>query len=490
MKKNLIRTAVATAAIAGLGAGQSFADLKTRDYSAAVSPTAILVANEAVISAATGTDVRVAGALTFATGFSVGTSPRYARIDLSSGVWDGVQNAGAFVMGTDAANIIESVAAGGAVTDNYVIWEVAAPSADKAIAGSVTTGFTPVDGVNVKDKSAVNITYSLYETAGDAVGQSNALATDTGALFTFSEVTAVNSTTTEVAPPIDVTTSTKTGKVFAGGVSAGSAGGTSTGLLGVVNVVDTAAELLTNAAATSANLVSTSVLTVNGDFTWLQDLDTDNVPDGTYTLANAYLDDDNDCGGDSTLTGDEAETITDSNMTFTTTTYNADSFFVCVNGNGVTDIPVQTFTANYSTVGAAGYASESSDVTLFSHAKNGQSTPVNLVLNPTGAFKNFLRVSNLGSTSGDVSFTLTNDSGESVSNVKLGSIAGQTADALAGGNSTTMIDVADLYAAAQAALATFDVGTGKLRVTVTGNFGSMDVQNITTATDNTSFDTF
>ena len=99
-------------------------------------------------------------------------------------------------------------------------------------------------------------------------------------------------------------------------------------------------------------------------------------------------------------------------------------------------------------------------------------------------------MSNLSTITGDVSFSLTNDSGTTVNNVTLGSISGQSSSSLAGGNSTSMIDVADLYAAAQDLVATFDVGTGKLRVTVSGNFGTMDVQNITTATDNTSFDTF
>ena len=480
MKKNTLRTAVA---VAGLGAANAFAGVNALDYTAATSPAAIKVANESIISAATGTAVNVIGALTFDTGFSVALTSRYMRVDLSSGTWGAAQPATTTVMGSAAGEIIETAAAGGATTDSYVIYEVKSATASKAIAGTVDVVFTPATGIVVKDKSDVNITYALYETAGDAVGQQNALATDTGALITFSEITAVTNTdSVTTAPLIDVTVATKTGKVFAGGVTAG--------LAGVVNVADTAAELLDGTAGTSTNLAASSVVTLTGDLTWLQDLDTNNLPDGTYTLADAFLDDDNDCSTASLLANDEAETITDSNATWTTSTYNNDVFYVCLNGNGVSDIPVQSFTGNYSTVGNTGYASESTDLTLFSHAKNGSSVTQNLVLNPTGAFKNFLRITNTSTISGDISFTLINDSGESVNSVALGSIAGQSSSALAGGNSTTMIDVADLYAAAQATLATFDVGTGKLRVTVSGNFGSMDVQNITTATDNTSFDTF
>lgn len=483
MKKNLIRTAVA---LAGLGAAQTFAGVVAKDYTAATSPAAIPVANEAVISAATGTAVNVIGALTFETGFAVSTTARYARINLSSGTWGAAQPATTTQYNTQANAITESLASGGATTDNFVIYEVVAPVAGNAIAGTVDLTFTPATGIVVKDKSDVSITYSLYETAGDAVSQTSALATDTGALITFTEVTNVNSTDTAAvattAPNIDVQVATKTGKIFSGG--------TATGLVGVVNIDDTASiELLDGSAASTSALTASNVLTVTGDFTWLQDLDSNNAPDGTYTLADAFLDDTNNCAG-SGLAGPEAETITDTNMTFTTTAYNNDTLYVCVTGNEVSDIPVQTFTANYSTVGATGYASESTDLTLFSHAKNGSTSALNLVLNPTGAYKNFLRVTNLSTVTGDVTFSLTNDSGTTVNNVSLGAISGQASSALAGGNSTSMIDIADLYAAAQATLATFDVGTGKLRVSVTGNFGSMDVQNITTATDNTSFDTF
>jgi hypothetical protein len=482
MKKNLMRTAVAVAAIS---AGTS-ALATDKDYTAATSPAAIPIANEAIISAATGTAVgAVTGNLTFDTGFAVSnTASRYMRVDLSSGTWAAAQPAGQVQMGAAAGTTTESLAAGGTTTTSFVIYEVVAASASKASSATTDVIFTPATGITVKDKADVNITYSLYETAGDAVSQTSALATDTGALITFTDVTTVTNTdSTTTAPLIDVTVATKTGKVFAGGLS--------TGLVGVVNVADTAAiELLDGTAASTSSLTASNVLTVTGDMTFMQDLDTNNSPDGTYTLANAFVDNDNDCAVASTLVGDEAETVTDANMTFTTTAYNNDVLYVCVTANGVTDIPVQAFSGNYSTVGATGYASESTDLTLFSHAKNGSSVTKNLVLNPTGNYKNFLRVSNLSTITGDVSFSLTNDSGTTVNNVLLGSISGQSSSSLAGGNSTSMIDIADLYAAAQALVATFDVGTGKLRVTVSGNFGTMDVQNITTATDNTSFDTF
>ena len=486
MKKNLLRTAVAL-----VGAGTAATALSTAITfnTTPQSPTSIIIANEAIISAALGTDITAPdGNLTFDTGFTVSTTSRYLRMDLSSGTWGGAQKAAGTAtsveMGSTVAGITETLVSGGTTNDSFVIYQVTATKASKPSAASDDVVFIPQGGITVKDKSAVTITYGLYETAGDAVSQSSALSTDSGTLITFADETSVTATDgATVAPKIDVTVATKTGKVFAGGVSKG--------LVGVVNIADSAAatELLDGTAATTNNLTSASVLTVTGDMTFLQDLDTNNLPDGTYTLSNAAVWANSTCT--TTLVGSAAETITDTNMTFTTTAYNADVLYVCVEANGVTDIPVQTFTANYATTGAStSYSDESTDLTLFAHAKNGSAVTKQLVLNPTGNYKNFLRITNTSTITGDVSFSLINDSGEAVNAVTLASIEGQTSSSLAGGNSTSMIDVADLYAAAQATLSTFDVGTGKLRVTVSGNFGTMDVQNITTATDNTSFDTF
>lgn len=477
MKKTLLRNAVALA----VGVGSASALATNVNYTD-TSPAAIKIASEATISAATGTAITAPGTLTFATGFSIAQTARYVRLDLSSGTWGAAQLAADLAV--DAANaafFTETVASGGTTTSSFVIYEVVGAGTNSVDSTELVT-FTPNGGITVKDEAAVNITYGLYETAGDAVGQANALGADSGPLLTFTAANGVTAETATATPSaIDVTVSTNTGKVFANG--------TTKTLAGAINIADVAnVEEADGTVADTANIQASAVLTVNGDFTWMQDLDTSNVPDGTYTLGNAFLDDDNDCAA--ARTNGAAETITDANMTFNVGEYNADVIYVCVNGNGVTSIPEQTFTGNLATVGATGYDAESTDLTLGSHAKNGSSSTLRLVLNPNGSFKNFIRVTNTTTISGDVTFALRNDSGTQVQNISLGSVAGQSASSLGGNSSTTMIDVADLYAAAQAADATFDVGSGKLQVTVSGNFGGLDVQNITTATDNTSFDTF
>ena len=478
MKRTLLRNAVALA----VGVGSASAYATNVDYTA-TTPAAIKIATENTISAATGTAVTGIGTLSFATGFSVAQTTRYVRLDLSSGTWGAAQVAADLDVdvAAGAANFTESVASGGTTATSFVIYEVVGAGTNAADSTKLVT-FVPNGGVTVKAETDVSITYGLYETAGDAVSQTSALASDSGPLLTFTAGNSVAAETLNANDPsaIDVTVSTNTGKVFANG--------TTTNLVGAVNIVDAVnVEQVDGNAADTANIQASSVLTVNGDFTWLQDLDSSNVPDGTYTLTNAFIDDTNDCT--SAVANKDAETITDTNMTFNTGEYGADVLFVCVTGNGVTSIPEQTFTGNLTSVGASGFDAESTDVTLGAHAKNGSSSTLRLVLNPNGSFKNFLRITNTTTIAGDVSFALRNDSGTQVQNIALGSVSGQSSSSLGGNNSTSMIDVADLYAAAQAADATFDVGSGKLQVTVSGNFGGLDVQNITTATDNTSFDT-
>ena len=104
------------------------------------------------------------------------------------------------------------------------------------------------------------------------------------------------------------------------------------------------------------------------------------------------------------------------------------------------------------------------------------------MLNPAGAYDNFIRVTNTGSVAGSVFATISNDAGDSVTFTLTSS--------LAAGGSTDLISVGTFYESAQAADATFDVGTGKLRGAFTGEFAGIDVQNISTSTDGTTFFTF
>jgi hypothetical protein len=476
MNKKLLSLAVATG-VAGLAGVSAHAV----DFTSA-TPTPVYVASEFEIgTGATIVDPSVTG--TFAAGFSIDdTNERYIRFDLSAGTWGATQLDGALSVNDSAgATAVEARSAGGATTDNYVIYAVTA-SATNSVAPDDDVKFTPSGGISVTAGSGVNITYQLFETAAAAVANAGgALATDSGSFisFTAGNTTAVESVTTN---PIDVTVGTATGAVFASAP-------TNTTIIGQINTTDSVLAPIndTGTTATTAAMVATDSLVVTGDFTFAQDL-TSSVPDGTYTAANVYIDSaTNDCSTSSTA----ATSLTATTATFTNPGLAANtSHSVCVIANGVSLIAEQTFTGTYATTGNTGYADESNGLTLGTLAKNGANDNVNLVLNPDGVFKNYLRVVNTSNIAGDVTFQVYNDAGDTVTGIAMADIAGQSSSSLSGQASSGLIDVADLYDAAVAADATFDVDGGKLRVFVTGNFGGVELQNITVSTDNTTFATF
>ena len=473
MNKKLLSIAVA-AGVAGLGGVAHAVDFT------ATTPTPVSVASETTIAPA-GTGITGAAVTaTFEAGFSVDDSnARYIRIDITNGTW-GAQQVSSDMVADDSSgadNASVTFSAGGAATDSHVIYTITSASAGNTVAATNDVDFTPNGGITVTSQESVAMTYQLFETASAAVANDGgALANDSGTLITF---VAANNTVADTATPnaIDVTTSVGTGAVFVGG---------NTNIIGAVNTTDSGAVNTTGSTLASANIEASSSLSVTGDFTFVQDL-TAGAPDGTYTLTSATLDSAPNCAG-STLAN--ATSITDTTAVFTTSGINPDIMYVCVNANGVSLIAEQGFTAAYASVGASGYANESTDLTLASLAKNGASAGQVLVLTPGGAFQNFLRVSNTSNISGDVTFSVTNDAGTTVTGVSMGDISGQSSSSLAGQASSSLINIDDLYAAAQAADATFDAAGGKLRVTATGNFGSVSLQNITLSTDNTTFATF
>jgi len=111
-------------------------------------------------------------------------------------------------------------------------------------------------------------------------------------------------------------------------------------------------------------------------------------------------------------------------------------------------------------------------IALASLARNGSSARLTFATNPDSAYPMSLRITNPSSVAGPVTLTLTNDSGTTSAAIPITAISGGPAGDLGAGASTALLSMADVFAAVQAADATFDLGTtNKLRVAVVAEFG-------------------
>ena len=143
-------------------------------------------------------------------------------------------------------------------------------------------------------------------------------------------------------------------------------------------------------------------------------------------------------------------------------------------------------------------------------AKNSDSTDLDFLLTPDGVFRNYVRLTNTSHVPGDnLRVTLINDAGDSVS-FDLSDVVDEAGDSvsdeLAAGASTPLININELYKAAQAVergddadddpIPMFTVegdGMGdKLRAQFEGSFlvGKLVAQSLSVSTDNTTFFTF
>jgi hypothetical protein len=321
-------------------------------------------------------------------------------------------------------------------------------------------------------------------TAAVANDATTALATTTGSIGGNGAATSVANLAVGATAPgvIDVTDSATS---FVGDVA--------TTILGTIALADSAtAGVAADGATDVTHAVATNAgtLVVTGDFTAAQDL-TAGAPDGTYTLANVFLDSAGgiDCGSSESVSA----TLTGSEATFAGVMGTGGNYGICMTTNGVSTINEGAYTAVYTPTAVAGYTvAASTTLTTATLAKNGSTATLNLALSPTGSYPSFIRVSNTAAVAGDVTITLINDDGLSSGAFALSSVAGQTTSSLGARASTSLLSMADLFAAAQVALPTFAIGTNsnKFRVIVDGEFGTIAAQSVTTSVDGNSFSTF
>lgn len=415
-------------------------------------------------------------------GFGVSTSEtRYVRVDLNSSATFVSDPTTLSV--TDGVNTVTGVLASGGAGESFAIFSITDTSNAYASTASVNI-VLDTDGITVMSNSTdVTMSYGLYETAGNAVNQTSALASDSEKVVIWGA--ALDITKGTVTPDdIDVTTSSTA--FDAGGTDSD----TATTEIGAVKIDVDGTTLWTDGttAALSDIVTAASKLVVSGDFTACQDL-TGGAPDGTYTAANVYIDNNGGCDNADVAADDLSGTA----ATFTIgTSALSTAQTICITTNGVSEISEGSYTGTYDlTASATSSAADQSIGTLSTLAKNGSSARLTFALTPNGAYKNYMRITNPSTVSGAVYITVTNDSGDSV-DIELGDISGQTST-LATGASTSLIDINAVYDAAVAADATFDATGSKLRIDIDAEFGATNtttgvvVNAVTVSKDGNSF---
>jgi hypothetical protein len=149
-----------------------------------------------------------------------------------------------------------------------------------------------------------------------------------------------------------------------------------------------------------------------------------------------------------------------------------------------------TATVTGVTAGAAYSAATSTGtVNLASLARNGSSARLTFSVNPDSSFPMSIRVTNDSAIAGPVTLTLTNDDGDTSTAVSLTAITGGPAGDIAAGASTGLLSMANVFAAVQAADATFALGatSNKLRVAVSSLTPTIVLNAFSLSSDGTTF---
>jgi hypothetical protein len=159
--------------------------------------------------------------------------------------------------------------------------------------------------------------------------------------------------------------------------------------------------------------------------------------------------------------------------------------------NAVT-IGESTLTDTVTSVTAAALyssATSSGTIALGSLTRNGSAARLTFSVNPTSSYPMSIRVTNDSAVVGPTTLTLTNDDGATSAAIDITTIAGGPAANLAAGASTALLSMADVFAAVQAADATFDLGTSsnKLRVNVTSLTPTIVLNAFSLSSDGTTF---
>lgn len=333
-------------------------------------------------------------------------------------------------------------------------------------------------GVTVPNQSAVTATVTTQ--IADSFGPTD-LPTKTGPYLSFVPLLSLAADTTTATPQaIDVAQNSLFFAAGATGDNAINVGGvrvvedvSGTAGLGVATVAIDATDIIASAqhTITAANgfaafdqgtAIAGESITVNGVAAVVS------TADSTIAVAPSAT---VPAGGNATssqdvvLTAPVANTVTIAETTLTDT---------------VTSV---TAGATYSAATSTGI------VALNSLSRNGSAARLTFSVNPDSAYPMSIRVTNDSGITGPTTLTLTNDDGATSASVNITDIAGGPAADLAAGASTALLSMADVFAAVQAADATFTLGasSNKLRVAISSLTPSVVLNAFSLSSDGTTF---
>ena len=401
-------------------------------------------------------------------GFSITkANKRYIRYDVTGGTFEGVVagDDGDFGM-TSASFVVSQVGA----KHEYVIVEV---NAGADIPATAVVKFDADNRVQVKNKSGVTISYGLFETALDAVAntQNKTLSSASGQLLSFAPAILAKVEKKGSVDKVDVTEGSKK-FVTPVGVK-----NTST-MLGQVSVTADTNVRLTNGATVTAtsDILTGSKLIVEGPFS------AGKLKDGKLELGTVLL---NSADAAKVEAGKAELSVAAGGISATAP---AGNISYVVDGKVAITAPV-SYTATFSPKVSDETKFELADISLGeigTLVKNGATQEANLVLAPDTAYTNLVRISNTSSAAGKFFITVIADDGKNVS-FPLSDVAGQPAT-LDANASTKQMKVADIYAAAAAKGLTV-TGEKKLRLKVEGEVASLSLQNYTLSKDGNALNT-
>jgi hypothetical protein len=375
---------------------------------------------------------------------------------------------------TAAACAATTLFSGGTTADSSVTFNTSTTT------GSVIANahyLFAMNGVTVPNQSAVTAT--VVATIADNFG-STPLSTTAGPFISFGPLLSLVADR-EVAQAIDVA---QNSLYFA---NTANTGDNATNVGGVIVAVDAAAPVPLSVASTAIN--ATHIIT---------------SATHTITAANGF----SAFNQGTAITG---ESVTVNSVTAAFSTADATlaavaAIAVAASGDGAGNKDVvltapaantvalaeTTLTDTVSIVGAAtatySTATATGTVSLASLARNGSSARLTFAVNPESSYPMSIRVTHDSAVVGPTTLTLTNDDGLTSASINITSIAGGPAANLATGASTGLLNMKDVFAAVQAADATFALGaTNKLRVSLSSLTPSIVLNAFSLSSDGTTF---